>query len=235
MSTTNKQHAQVSNKPIVIYINKLILKGEMKIMAIAIKGKGNILINGNVSFNSLKDQMINKLKEHNQECIDAGMIGEVVTRLYYKDENKECYVEDYSPFANINHMSTDLLVALRTGQTLTSELQRELGTFKIESYSDATVGTEKYFLDKSKLAILHENEHVLNKRDTERLLKAAELIKKLGELKSQNTNKESNTTDSKETHPITININIEKVDSEKSAKQLFEAIEKGFKDRGLKF
>lgn len=44
------------------------------------------------------------------------------TRLYYIEDGKETYVEDYSYFTNNIYMSDELLQSLPTGRTLTDNL-----------------------------------------------------------------------------------------------------------------
>jgi hypothetical protein len=74
----------------------------------------------------MKNAMITYLKEFNKGK-DADR---VVTRLYYNDGND--YVQDFSLFANEKYMSESLLNALKNGQTLTTEQEKELQCFIIE-------------------------------------------------------------------------------------------------------
>lgn len=72
--------------------------------------------------------MITYLKEMNKNATAET----VVTRLRYKNNEKEEYVQDFSYFATERFMSDDLLQALQNGQTLTSKQQGELDSFIIE-------------------------------------------------------------------------------------------------------
>lgn len=76
----------------------------------------------------MKDVMITYLKEINKDATPETL----VTRLKYSNNGREEYVEDFSYFANEEHMSKDLLEALRCGQTLTSKQRGELQKFIIE-------------------------------------------------------------------------------------------------------
>ena len=75
-------------------------------------------INKDVAIAYLKE--INKGKEH----------PDITTRLYYGNEGE--YVQDFSYYANQNYMSPELLEALGSGQTLTTELDKELLGFVSE-------------------------------------------------------------------------------------------------------
>ena len=75
-------------------------------------------INKDVAATCLKE--INKGKEH----------PDITTRLYYGNEGQ--YVQNFSYYANENYMSPELLEALGSGQTLTTELDKELLGFVIE-------------------------------------------------------------------------------------------------------
>lgn len=92
-----------------------------------------------------------------------------------------------------------------------------------------------------KLAILHEKELVLNKVDTKNILSAVDMVRKfqsmlpklkLPSLPSINVNQ----TPIAGTTTINMNINIDHIDGgEKGANTFFKTIEKGFKERGIKF
>lgn len=73
--------------------------------------------------------------------------------------------------------------------------------------------------DNSKLAKLHPSETILNNKDTEELLKSVNVAKE--QLKSNS-------------NPITFNVNIEKVDSEKYVQEIINALQ-NLKQRNLKF
>lgn len=76
----------------------------------------------------MKDVMITYLKEINSDATPETL----VTRLKHSNNGREVYVEDFSYFANEKHMSKDLLQALQSGQTLTTQQQGELNNFIIE-------------------------------------------------------------------------------------------------------
>lgn len=73
-----------------------------------------------------KDIAITYLKEMNK----GKEAQDIVTRLYYGNEGE--HVQDFSCFANEQHMSPDLLSALQSGQTLTTEQEKELNMFVVE-------------------------------------------------------------------------------------------------------
>jgi hypothetical protein len=74
----------------------------------------------------MRDAMISWLEKHNQTT------NQPITRLYFLDNGKENFVEDYTYFANENYMSKELLEALSKGKTLTNKLAKELEFFRYE-------------------------------------------------------------------------------------------------------
>jgi hypothetical protein len=76
----------------------------------------------------MKNAMITWLEKHNQTT------NEPITRLFFYNNGKQEFVEDYSYFANENYMSKELLEALSKGKTLTSKLDSELNLYKRDMY-----------------------------------------------------------------------------------------------------
>ena len=75
----------------------------------------------------MKDAMITWLETYNKTT------NEPVTKLYFNNNGKQDFVEDYTYFATEDFMSRELLESLSKGKTLTMKLQTELDFFRIES------------------------------------------------------------------------------------------------------
>lgn len=78
----------------------------------------------------MRDFMVRYLKNLNESN------EEKVTRLYFDNNGKREYVDDFSPFANPRYMSKRLLEALKNKTDLTYDQERELETFIVEKEYD---------------------------------------------------------------------------------------------------
>lgn len=59
--------------------------------------------------------------------------GSNFTRIKFSSLNGETgWIEDYTPFATKEYMSDKLLDSLKTGTTLTNDLEEELSNFKVD-------------------------------------------------------------------------------------------------------
>lgn len=119
----------------------------------------------------LKDRMIEYIKQVNSNSD----ISKHITKLYYKDENDEWkYVTDYSTF--IDYMSEDLQESLKYGRTLTKKLEDELNCYHCEKIYKPENSKQPHL---EKLATTHERELILSNRDTQKLLKVIEELRKI--------------------------------------------------------
>lgn len=86
------------------------------------------LINGLVSHSKdlFKDTMIKKIKEINSKALSDKRHDDIVTRLYYKFEGVEDYVEDFSTYIQGEYMSKGLTEAISNHTTLTFDQKCEL-------------------------------------------------------------------------------------------------------------
>jgi hypothetical protein len=184
----------------------------------------------------MKAHMLNKLQSYSKQNPE-----EFVTRLYFKFNGKEEYVEDFSTV--LNKMSDGLKESLTKGQTLAGDLEVEFEDFVNEKIYDEESGEITSYLQK-KLANLFYTVQKLDIDYKERKSKLQEndvwvdggkalVYKEVEPNKYRWETVTTNFPKEKEDINYTININIQK-DDKMDANELIKQIVNGVNKMGIK-